>query len=426
MKKTWPFDPCDACPVPLSLKIPFVLPARYFKFCLVGITMDTNQRGQVLPLVAVCMVLLCAVAGLAVDVGYHRYEQRVQQTATDSAALAGAADYNYGSTVRTASARKDAATNGYTDSVGGVTVTVNSSYTSAFTGTSSAVEVVITKAYPKFFEGIFGGGSTVTVSTRAVARLAAIDNRCVILLNPADSTNYNSATISANGCAIADNGSGSNMNNATIDASSISYAGAAPNENGATFPHATPAPGIAVSDPCPHISGCAYLANNPPSSTPCVTPVNAPGFINPGCYPSGAMSLSGNVTVNPGVYIINGAADFGKAVMTGNGVTFYITGTGQLNANKATFNLTPPATGQNTAGVLFYQVPSNTNDPNFNKTSGSTSGLFYFPTVHVNYNKTAGGYTVLVFGAANFNGNSLSFPPPPSNLSLIQQAVLAE
>jgi len=49
-----------------------------------------DERGQVLVLVAVAMVALIAVAGLAIDVGYAYYAQRSLQASVDAAALAGA------------------------------------------------------------------------------------------------------------------------------------------------------------------------------------------------------------------------------------------------------------------------------------------------------------------------------------------------
>ena len=49
-----------------------------------------DERGQVLVLVALAMVALVAIAGLAIDVGYAYYAQRSLQASTDAAALAGA------------------------------------------------------------------------------------------------------------------------------------------------------------------------------------------------------------------------------------------------------------------------------------------------------------------------------------------------
>ena len=46
-----------------------------------------NQRGQVYPLFGLLLVALLGFAALSIDMGYYRYQQRLQQTATDSAAV---------------------------------------------------------------------------------------------------------------------------------------------------------------------------------------------------------------------------------------------------------------------------------------------------------------------------------------------------
>src|SRR5579884_370800 len=74
------------------------------------------SRGQTLPLIAISIILLAGMAGFAADVGYHQYQQRMQQTAADSAAIAGAKEKPLGDF--TAAAKQDATNNGYTDNTG--------------------------------------------------------------------------------------------------------------------------------------------------------------------------------------------------------------------------------------------------------------------------------------------------------------------
>ncbi len=385
-----------------------------------------SQRGQTLPFIAMLVFVLVGVLGLSMDVGSYRYDQRLQQSAADGAAIAGAAELAGGSANATAAAKADAAKNGFQDGVSGVTVSVNTGYSDQYTGTSNAVQVVVSKAYPKYFGGVLSPGST-TVATTAVARAAGIGPECVYQLNPGGSPNFNGMTFNGATCGIAMNGTG-NFNGAHIDAAFIGYAGgAAPNENGATFVEAQPEPMLTVIDPCPHIPGCNYLANNPPSTVPCPSfqGNGYNGFLNPGCY--GSMNLNGaTVTFNPGLYVINGSTNFNGASLTGSGVTFYVTRTGSFNFNGVRLNLTPPATGS-TAGVLIYQIPGNASNPNFNGASSQiVSGLMYFPSVNVNFNGALDAYTVLVVGDVNFNGSTQNFPSPPPNGSLIQQPTLAE
>src|ERR1700745_1799427 len=77
-----------------------------------------NQSGQALVGTAVAMVVLCGFAGLAIDMGTLRYQKRLQQTAADSGALAGASNLEFASGVATG-AQNASAQNGYTDNAGG-------------------------------------------------------------------------------------------------------------------------------------------------------------------------------------------------------------------------------------------------------------------------------------------------------------------
>ena len=130
-----------------------------------------GEAGQTLVFVALGMVLLGAALGLALDLGYMRLSKRRIQTAVDSAAIAGAAEINYADV--TAAAKADAASNGFTDGVNGVTVTVNSPPASGPNqGKQGYVEVLISRTEPTFFIRIVPSGATTsTVQARAVAYL---------------------------------------------------------------------------------------------------------------------------------------------------------------------------------------------------------------------------------------------------------------
>ena len=383
------------------------------------------QRGQVFPFVGLVLVVMTAMAGLAVDVGYYRYEQRIQQSAADSAAVAGAAELAYSASSATNAAQADASSNGFGNGVNGVSVTVDTAYTSSYTGSSPAVQVTITKNYPKFFEGVLGGG-TVPVTVTSVARQANTNINCLYQLKTSGLPNFNGMNFDGPNCGIIVNGT-PNFNGATIDAAAIDYAGGAPNDNGTDFVAATPRPSLPAIDPCPNIPGCSYLTEDPPSQSGCVnfSGNGYNGYLSPGCY--SGMNLNGaHVTFNPGVYVITGLANWNGATVNGTGVTFYVANGGSFNFNGANLNLTPPTCGD-TANVLFYQPASNTNGPNFNgAASTKLGGVIYFPGADVNYNGSLSVYTVLVVGDVNFNGSHQNFPDPPQNGSYIEQSTLAE
>ncbi|MEO6834349.1 MAG: pilus assembly protein TadG-related protein, partial [Candidatus Tumulicola sp.] len=124
----------------------------------------TGERGQVLPLVAICLAVLLGFAGLAVDVGYLQYEQRQQQSAADAGALGGAeqlladgAGCLTAATDWSTAAKGDTARNGFTDGAGGVTVSVAHPVpTGPFTGDPCAVQVTVFSPHPTFFSKLFG------------------------------------------------------------------------------------------------------------------------------------------------------------------------------------------------------------------------------------------------------------------------------
>jgi len=66
---------------------------------------------------AAAAVVLMAFAGLAVDMGMIRYQKRLQQTAADAAALAGASNLTFPGVQ--AGAQAASATNGFTDNTSG-------------------------------------------------------------------------------------------------------------------------------------------------------------------------------------------------------------------------------------------------------------------------------------------------------------------
>src|SRR5215469_6949639 len=78
-----------------------------------------KQAGQALVFAAVGLTVLLGFAGLAVDMGVLRYEKRLQQTAADAAAVAGASNLASASGGWLQGAQAAATANGYTDNAGG-------------------------------------------------------------------------------------------------------------------------------------------------------------------------------------------------------------------------------------------------------------------------------------------------------------------
>ena len=84
--------------------------------------------------------------------GYLRYQKRLQQSAADSAALAGAAEIKFGGSGGvTKAAQQDSSLNGFTDGTNNVSVAVHNPPSTGPNFTDhNAVEVVVSAVQPTF------------------------------------------------------------------------------------------------------------------------------------------------------------------------------------------------------------------------------------------------------------------------------------
>ncbi|GAC1490740.1 MAG: hypothetical protein NVS2B8_20920 [Vulcanimicrobiaceae bacterium] len=388
-----------------------------------------------LPLVGAGIVGVLGMVALAVDVGYWSYQQRLEQSAADSAAVAGAIRLNYSTTGSTATpdqaARAAATQNGFTDD-GGVGNVVVATHIPPLRTTpphpgataypaGTAVEVVVATKNKQFFSGIFGQGFG-TSSARAVAVAVPDYSACLWQL---DLTKGIGLTINGNkplqtlACGVIANGT------VTVP----SYVGTKslgywlpnnPSGVGAqsfpTFPLPAPA-----TDPCARVAGCAYLAQQ-----------FASGAV-PALPPEGAIDASKTVLIDTGgkgyAYVINCCPIANKFGPTG---IYYIYGgiSGTVTSDSATlvnvngtFNASglgaahpyfsapvapaPPSPAPPTTGVAYYQPPSNTNVVTLNGGgNGTTSwnGMFYAPTASVTSNGGSITLGYAVVGDLRLNG----------------------
>src|SRR5690348_9540218 len=104
-----------------------------------------RRGGFVLITILASIVVILALVGLTVDTGYLQLIKVRMQTAADAAVLGGVNELKTNGPAQVGIAAKaDAASNGFTDGVNGVAVTVNKPPLSGFyTGDATAVEVLI-------------------------------------------------------------------------------------------------------------------------------------------------------------------------------------------------------------------------------------------------------------------------------------------
>jgi hypothetical protein len=382
-----------------------------------------RESGQALVAATFGLVVLLGAAGLAVDLGYLRYQRRLQQSAADSAAIAGAAESASGNA--TTAAREDSSLNGFTNGVNHVTVNVNPAF--AF-GTQTGVQVQVSAVQPTFFMRIFGVNS-VTVSTAAVALSSSATN-CIYGLNTVGTALTNSGTVNASTCGIVDNANLLNTN--TITASLVAVHGTA--SGAATSPAATTGT-VQAGDPLFRLAA-------PRTRGGCMRDPNIGGArnqtISANTYCGITINGSGNVTLS-GTYAVTGGGGIsfnGTGTITGTGVTIYMgAGGGPVNINNLpgssrTLQLTAPTAGA-LAGILFFQDRGNAQTANIDgKGTSRLQGAFYFPNATLNLSNTGtlAAYTLAVAktlslgGTVNFGSNFSSLPGG----SPIKNAVLVE
>jgi Flp pilus assembly protein TadG len=391
----------------------------------------TNESGQALVFTALALVVLLGFAGLGIDMGVLRYQKRLQQTAADSAAVAGATNLTPYTGIQ-AGAQNAAGSNGFTDNTGGgacaappaslavnsVTVTVcNPPITGPHLGQSNYVEVYVTVGQPTYFSRIVGINSE-TVTARAVATNLSggangTTNGCLYALGPPSSSiegvNINgSAILNATTCGIVDNGNYNTKGNKLIvNAGTFGVSGSAQ----VSGPGGTVTCSAGTSS-CPTYGMPAAADPLASLQPPAVgTPVNWTGAAVPGTTYNG-ISITGNGTVNfpAGTYVLDGGSFtcHGTPTISGTGVTFYFTNGATFDCSgNDTVQFSAPSSGTY-AGILFYQDPNDTAGPTIGGNTGTTyDGILYFPKSQVTFfgNNATIAIGVVVADAFALSGN---------------------
>ena len=379
-----------------------------------------GERGQILPMTAIALIAVVALVGVAADMGYFFDYRRHMQTGADGAAMAGAEQLRRDANdaqVQPA-AFSAAASNGFTDGVGGAQVIVNHPPSGGFyAGNDRFVEAIVKQPRPTIFMSILGFQSA-SVGTRAVAGAQDSPN-CIYALHPTANHAFNttgSASVSAACGVIVDSSSGSAMNSsgsAGVTATSIAVTG---NTAGCCY-SPTPQTGVPPEpDPfaqraAPVFSGCDYTKFKVTGGTKILTP---------GVYCDGIDITGGStVTFSPGLYVLNGGglSVSGNAVMHGTGVTFYSTGSASYPykpvaiTGGAVGTLSAPTSGPMEA-MLFFQdraIASKQTNTISGSSTLSLAGALYFPTTPLNFSGNSSGnaaYTIIVASTITFTGAS--------------------
>lgn len=331
-----------------------------------------DERGAVVVLAAFVLPVAIGAMGLGAETGYWYFQQRDLQHVADLAAHAAGVRKRSGDddAAITRAAVTIAANSGFTSASG--TLQVNTPpATGAHAGDSSAVEVVLNKQLPRFFSVIFDD-SAIDIKARAVTKLAEGSRACVLALSPEEPAAVSvsgSAEVELEGCDVASNSLAANafdMRGAAAEFSAdcvhtVGQAQVTTNlelsecEEVDEYAPVVPDPYADIDEPLLN-GACEDGTIGKPQGTTVVTPTNNhPSGVASARY-CGGLTVKGDVVFKAGLYIIDGGTFTinGNVSVSGEGVTFYLTGGASLKFNgTAEIDLSAPTSGPY-SGLLFF------------------------------------------------------------------------
>jgi Flp pilus assembly protein TadG len=404
-----------------------------------------DRRGNIATMVALLIIPLVGVMGMATEGANWYLIHRSAQNAADSAVIATAqnAVINPGGTTYISEGRSVAASLGFTNGVNSTIVTPAKGQLCPppFALANACYKVTVSRNVPISMLRVVGYGGTGGSGTQNIAASAmagvvnAITNYCILTLGTSGTgIRVNGGpSVDFTGCNLmsdSTSGSATNCNGQNPKASTVSAVGTADANCGAIAhsgataiadPYAALATTNAsdVSDPC----GGAY---------PGVTWNTVPVFtsVTKVC---GNVTLGTNIALPSGTVLVieNGTLDLGGNTLSGTGVTLvFNTPAGAPNIapfanNSGTLDFSAQTSG-NWSGVAIYQNRQNGSTATVsqtyagNKPTWDITGLVYLPYIDLDFkgivNKSSLGYTcfALVANSLLISGNGAIYSNPMS------------
>ncbi|WP_181171124.1 pilus assembly protein TadG-related protein [Mesorhizobium sp. B2-3-14] len=367
-----------------------------------------SRAANVATIFALTLPIVVGAAGFGVETSYWYYNSLRLQATADAAAYAGALEQISGSDTPTivAAATQSAATNG----LGGGTIVVNTPPASGPNTAKKAVEVIVGQKLNRMFTSIFTQ-TQVPEQARAVALITNASKACMLALDPTASQAAlfsGNTSVKVTGCSVMANSIASDaiklQGSAGLQADCLITAGGVSLSNPVTTVCAAP-----ITQALPAADPFAGLPA-PAASNPCQNANKS--ALGPGTYCNG-LSLSGSVTLQPGVYVIQGG-DFrvnANANVAGDGVLIYLAGGSRVSMNgNATVNLSAATSGTYSGVLMYGDRTAIGGQSTFNGTATSLlTGALYFPKQQVNYLGNFSGQngcTQVVADMIQWSGNS--------------------
>jgi uncharacterized protein (UPF0333 family) len=430
-----------------------------------------SERGQVLPLATLLIVLLLSMTGFAMETGMAYYVRQEAHAAAESAAMAtvlaamssvsgttvtcgtGSSGTQCSSTATACTATPSsppktnmdngclyAKQNGFTAG-SGTAISITANNTSSPPGNPNVsviywAQVSVVTRQTQLFSALF---SKAGMATGALATAALVSNGtasgCIYVLNTTAQRAFDvEGSEVQTTCGIYVNSSNSvalyiggnppgGAGSPAISASSVSIVGNYQNGGQGTIVPSPLTGQTAVLDPL------ASLPEPTPAGTCTATNYNwsqGTTTLSAGTYCGGIHISGGNVTFSPGQYILEGGGltiDSASTTVTGSGVTFYNTSSSNYSYGTMTISgqpnvtFTAPTSGTY-MGIFWFtdRAQTSTSQNQINgATTSSIQGTIYMPTVPLLYTgeSSTGTYTGLVVNTLEING-STNFKQDPT------------
>lgn len=415
-----------------------------------------NQKGQAALLYTLISTALFGVIGLAADVGWMYFREQAAQSAAEAAAWGGAlaalSSSPGGFTCGTSSVTCQAATscpnpipttggnniynaclyakdNGFqvsSTSKQNVTIAANTTTPTTVSGIYPEywVTATVTERVPQFFSAVLGNLNGLVSSRSTVGIEGKVPPQCIYVLDrtDADTLDASGGTVVSTTCAIQVNSNAAAAaqvsGSAIVTAASMNVVGTYTTSGTAYF-SPTPTTGApSITDPFINLPAPSYGSTCDQTN---YTLGNAnTATLSPGVY-CGGIHITGSAVVsfNSGTYIMLGGGltvDRG-AVVSGSGVTFYLTGNSTyayagVNLVGGTSSTFSAPTSGTYKGVLFFQdrtISSPAASSVANGANAQLNGSIYLPTSTLSFmggSSTNIPYTALIVYKLIFTGGA--------------------
>ncbi len=375
-----------------------------------------------IPLFAIVLPALVLFCGLAIDIGFMESNATAMEAAADAASSSAELEAERGTGNWAAVGQQTAALNGYTDGSDGTSVTMTRQpATGAYAGRYDAIAVTISKPSPTIFMRYLSPSKPVS------ARSVALIPPCVYLTGAQTGLTLSTTSALINGnCPAYINGPAQVDGGSTMTMAANDLTGGS-SLSGNTTPQATLNVPV-LTDPLASVTQPSFTAcsvNNFVQNGGSIS-------LSSGVFCGGMTLKNTTVTLAPGLYVIAGGAHWTNSIVTGTGVTLFLTGTpasgfGQFVIDgNSVVNLSAPldASSNGVPGVLVFGdrnwMPSSPQDFQVTGATVTGDGIWYTTHTGITISNTIwrpNHYFGMDTASLSVNGSNLIFAGDFSTLA---------